>query len=245
MLTSFSSGQVFGERQGRERATVVALHGWARDRRDFSEALKGLDSLSLDLPGFGLSPVPHEPWDTTKYAECVLEVLQELDAPPVLVGHSFGGRVAVRLAALHPRFVAGLVLTGVPLIRRPSRSSSPGVYRVIKALHTRGIVNQKVMARVRSHYGSSDYNNAVGVMRDVLVRVVNESYERELRELQCPIRLIWGANDTAAPVWIAQEASLVAPRAELTVLDGVGHFVPLQAPAAIREAVGQLLHGRE
>lgn len=244
MLKSFVSGQVFAEQQGSGHPVVVALHGWARDRTDFRVALSDFDSLSLDLPGFGLSPAPGRAWDTGDYVECVLQVVKQMPVPPVIVGHSFGGRVALRLAALYPRNVAGLVLTGVPLIRRPVRGVVPVAYRAIKALHSKGIIGARLMARARSHYGSTDYNNAVGVMRDVLVRVVSESYECDLRALQCPVRLVWGANDTAAPVWMAQEATRLAAQTTMTVLNDVGHFVPLQAPHAIRQAVYELLKER-
>lgn len=245
LLTSFSSGQLFAERQGGDRTAVVALHGWGRDRRDFADVLKGLDSLSFDLPGFGLSPAPPQPWDTGEYAACVHRVVSALPDPPVLVGHSFGGRVALRLAAAYPQSVAGLVLTGVPLIRPPRWKRGPLVYRVARALNRRKLLGGAVMERVRAHYGSDDYNNAEGVLRDVLVRAVNESYEDDLRALQCPTRLIWGGNDTAAPVWMAQRALELTGRVELTVVDGVGHFVPLQAPQSLRQAVDELLERRD
>jgi len=118
MLKSFAGGAIFGERFGDGPPQVLALHGWGRDRRDFNEVLGGLDAVAIDLPGFGASPEPAEAVGAAGYARMVAPVLDEFDQPVILVGHSFGGRVAVHLAVLTPDKVRALVLVGVPLLRR-------------------------------------------------------------------------------------------------------------------------------
>jgi pimeloyl-ACP methyl ester carboxylesterase len=79
------------------------------------------------------------------------------------------------------------------------------------------------------------------VMRDVLVRVVNESYEDELRQVQCPVELVWGEHDTAVPVAAAMQAERLLADSHLTVLSGIGHDVPKEAPAELRAAVDRRL----
>jgi len=78
-------------------------------------------------------------------------------------------------------------------------------------------------------------------MRQVLVRTLSESYEDELAKIDCPISLVWGDNDTAAPLAMAEELARIHPGASLTVCPGAGHLTPLTAPAAIRQAVLELL----
>ena len=92
------------------------------------------------------------------------------------------------------------------------------------------------MERARSQYGSSDYRAAIGVMRQVLVRAVNESYERELEMLSCPVELVWGEADAETPVEVARAAASLILRARLTVLPGKDHFTALLDPA-LRTAV--------
>ncbi|MDQ1445766.1 MAG: hypothetical protein QOI20_2230, partial [Acidimicrobiaceae bacterium] len=143
-----------------------------------------------------------------------------------------------------PDAVRALVLTGVPLVRVGSAASRrPALsYRVVRALHRRGLVGDERMERLRRAHGSADYRAATGVMRDVFVRVVNESYDHDLGALRCPVELVWGDDDTEAPLAVAQAAAaLVGDRAVLTVVEGAGHLTPLSAPDALRAAVSRHL----
>ncbi|MGH9283255.1 MAG: alpha/beta fold hydrolase, partial [Acidimicrobiales bacterium] len=194
MLRAFADGRIFGVAVGAGPARVLALHGWGRSAQDFATTLDGLDAVALDLPGFGATPAPPEPWGGAEYAAAVAPVLHELAEQVVVVGHSFGGRVAVHLAASRPDRVAGLVLTGVPLVRRPGAAAGrPALgYRLGRWLHRRGALSDGRMEALRRRYGSADYRNASGVMRGVHVRAVNETYEEQLRRLTCPVALVWG-----------------------------------------------------
>ncbi|MGQ0778471.1 MAG: alpha/beta fold hydrolase [Pseudonocardiales bacterium] len=238
MLTTYSAGQLFAERFGTGPPGVIALHGWGRNRQDFTATLVGLDALAVDLPGFGLSPAPSEAWGTMEYAEHLIPVLDECPNPPIVVGHSFGGRVAVRLAARFPNRVCGLVLTGVPLLRRnPARSTPPLPVRVFRALNRWNLVGDSFLRGIRDRYGSADYRAAQGIMRAILVRVVNEDYEQDLRELRCPVQMVWGSADTEAPPEMAQTVAEIISQAELVVLPEVGHLLPLSSPKHLRAAI--------
>jgi pimeloyl-ACP methyl ester carboxylesterase len=251
MLTSFDDGRLFGSLTGAdgpdERPWLLALHGWRRTHRDFDRvaSVAGGPALALDLPGFGASPPPPEAWGGAEYAKAVAAVLPSMADRVVVLGHSFGGRVAVHLAALEPDRVAGLVLTGVPLLRPDGGSGGrrPALgYRIGRSLHRRGLLSETRMEALRQKYGSEDYRLAAGVMRSVHVRAVNETYEEPLRLVRCPVELVWGDDDTAAPLAVAQAAAeLLGPdRARLTVLPGTGHLTPITAPDALAGAVARL-----
>jgi pimeloyl-ACP methyl ester carboxylesterase len=96
----------------------------------------------------------------------------------------------------------------------------------------------------RRHSGSDDYRAATVVMRDVLVRSLAEEHDgtycTALRAVTCPVELVWGENDTAAPVEVARRALTLVPTARLTVLPGVGHLTPTEAPSAVRAAIDRL-----
>lgn len=245
VLKAFASGRLFGVAHGTGPAAVLGLPGWARTHRDFSVAFHGLDAVALDLPGFGASPPPSEPWGAAVYAAAVAPVLEEMAQPAVVVGHSFGGRVAVQLAVLRPERVGGLVLTGVPLLRRGAGPRRPPlVYRVGRALHRRGLVGEPAMDGLRRRFGSADYRAAEGVMRQVLVRVVNETYEEELAAISCPAELVWGDDDGEVPLEVAERALSLLSDAKLTVVPGAGHLTPLTAPGELRAAVERHLRSR-
>lgn len=196
-----------------------------------------LDGVAVDLPGFGASPPPPEPWDSLQYARAVEPVLRDLGKSAVVVGHSFGGTVALQLASLHPDRVGALVLTGVPRLLRSPRRSSPLAFRVGRRLHRMGVVADSTMEKLRYRYGSNDYRSSEGVLRDVLVRALAESHEDQLSGLRCPVELVWGGDDTAASPSSAEAAAALIGDCRLTVLPGVGHLVPTLAPEVLRAAI--------
>lgn len=238
-------GPLFGQVHGDGTPGIVALHGWARRGSDFDRVLDGFDAVAFDLPGFGATPAPEVATGAAGYASGVVEALHALGGGPfVLVGHSFGGRVAAVIAATRPELVKGVVFTGVPLIRRRSAGVPSLGYRWLRWANRIGVVSDDRMERERRSRGSVDYRAASGVMRDVLVTVVNESYEAELARVSCPVALVWGADDLDVPVAVAEAARDVLSAAgvdvTLDVVPGVGHFTPSLAPAPLRTAIERL-----
>ena len=243
MLKAFAGGTLFGTAYGSSPAKVIALPGWRHDHNDFADVLAGLDALAVDPPGFGTTPEPPEGWGGAEYADAVAPLLDEAASPVVVVGHSFGGRIAVHLAARHPDAVRALVLAGVPLLRRADRPAAmaPLAFRAARWLNRRGLFPDERMEALRRQHGSADYRASTGVMRDVLVRSVNETYEEQLRAISCPVHLVWGEHDDQAPTEVAERAAALAGDARLTVLPEVGHMVPTEAPAELRAAIDEAL----
>lgn len=243
MLQSFAGGRLVAERHGSGEPTVLAFHGWGRSRNDFAATLEilGEPALAVDLPGFGLSPPPSSPWTPKDYAAFLGDgLLARPGAPVVVVGHSFGGRVAVHLAAAHPEAVRALVLTGVPLFRQHNGAARPALaYRAVRALSRVGLVGGRLLEAARRRYGSADYANAEGMMREVLVASLAARDDDAVASITCPVALVWGAHDTAAPLAMAEQAQAAFKRAELVVLDD-DHFVPLHHPEALAQAIAAL-----
>lgn len=256
-ITSFLGGKIFGCYYGSPPPDVIALHGWGRDRSDFDWlAREGLRALVLDLPGFGKSPPPQEPWGSIEYADAVARVVRESlgtnpsfpgsgsntarlssstepeghglanvdqGRPVVVFGHSFGGRVALSLAERYPEMVAELLLAGVPLLRRsPPRVSL--VYRGVRSLARRGLLPEKAMDWARQRYGSSDYRAASGIMREVLVRVINEDYTETMRKITVPVTVIAGTSDEVVPIDVVREASELFAHCRMVEIAGASHL---------------------
>jgi pimeloyl-ACP methyl ester carboxylesterase len=243
VLRALNDG-LFAEQHGATPARVLALPGWMRPRADFRHVLDGYDALAVDLPGFGgASPEPAVALDAAGYADAVTPALDACARRVVVLGHSFGGRIAVNLAVGRPDRVAALVLTGVPRLVAPERVPAPSTgFRVVRWFHRRGLVSDERMEALRRSRGSDDYRNATGVMRDVLVIAVNEHYEDLLPRVTCPVELVWGDDDTAAPVTVAERAmSLFGGPVALTIVPGAGHLTPLTAAPALRAALDRHL----
>jgi pimeloyl-ACP methyl ester carboxylesterase len=243
MLRTFAGGRLFGSVTGSEAPRVLALHGWARSHRDFDGVVSGdghapLPALALDLPGFGASPAPPAAWGAEAYAELVGNVLDDMGSPLVVLGHSFGGRVALHLAVQRPDVVRALVLTGAPMLHPRHRHRRVALaYRVTRRLHAVRLVSDDAMEAARQRFGSADYRAAQGIMREVLVRAVNETDEAQLDAVRCPVHLVWGSDDTAAPLEVAERALTRLAQGDLAVHPGVGHLTPLLIPDALRAAV--------
>ena len=245
MLSSFDNGTFFGQRftsdepaRAGEQPTVLGLHGWGRSHEDLRAVLDGHNAVSLDLPGFGASPPPPVGWTTLQYAEALDPVIDEMQRPVIIVAHSFGGRVAVHIAARRPAAVAGLVLSGVPLLHKHRGRAKPKpAFRVGKLLHKIGLLPDAKMEELRNKFGSDDYRNSHGVMREVFVSAVNESYEEVIGKVTCPVELVWGDVDTAAPPEIARRAEALFADARFTLVGGVDHFLPITHPIPMREAL--------
>jgi pimeloyl-ACP methyl ester carboxylesterase len=243
-LRSYLDGRVFGELVNGPGPLMVALHGWGRDHRDFSNSLNGYPRLLVDLPGFGASPPPVDAWGAADYAACLAAVLDSRAAPEpaVLIGHSFGGRVAVCLAASRPDLVRAMLLCGVPLLRAPGAGKVPVRYRLGRKARQLGLLSERRFEAMRRAHGSSDYNAASGVMRKVLVRVVNESYDAQLAAVGCPVALLWGSADQAVPPGMIEQARRLLTGPVVTeVVDGAGHDVHRQAPDRLAAMLEQLL----
>jgi pimeloyl-ACP methyl ester carboxylesterase len=241
-LRTHLDGAVFAEHLPGRSPTILALHGWGRDRSDLLDALSGREVVAPDLPGFGASPPPPEPWGAAHYAGLVALFVEQAEiGPVVVVGHSFGGRVAAHLAADHPDLVDGVVFVGVPLLRAPTGSKPARSYRLVRRLRRMRLVPESMLDSMRQRHGSADYRAATGVMRNVLVTVVNEDYRDELSRITCPVGFCWGATDTAARPAIATAASALVSRSVVVdVVDDAGHDVHRSHPnrlAAVIDAV--------
>ena len=249
VLKSFAGGALFGEGWGGGVPTVLALHGWQRTHQDFSPVIEAaatlpggpLNAVGIDLAGFGATPPPPEPWGSEEYALHLLPLFEEpgvLADRVVLVGHSFGGRVAVHLAPLVPDRIERLVLTGVPLLDREGRRARLALaFRLARRLHGLGVIGEARMEALRHKYGSPDYRAVRGVMRGVFVRVLSEKYADQMAAIPCPVELLWGEQDTETPLEVAVRAQPLFPSARLVTLPAVGHLTPTEAPMALAEVI--------
>jgi len=114
-------------------------------------------------------------WGAAEYAAFVAGVLDEMAAPVVVLGHSFGGKVAVALAVQRPEAVRALVLTGVPLVATKAPVQPARAFALTRRAHRLGLVSDARMEAARQRYGSADYRAAEGVMRQILVKSVGST----------------------------------------------------------------------
>lgn len=218
---------------------VLVLHGWGARIESMQPIIAGLRDvarvLAVDLPGFGESALPPEPWGVEEYARWVLALLDTLGLERVgVVAHSNGGRIAIHVGAHHPERLTRLLLVDAAGIR-PRRGPKyyARVYSAKTAKHLAprlGPVGRRMQARVAARMASSDYA-AAGAMRPTFVRLVNQDLTPLLARISVPTLLIWGENDDATPVGDGRLMERLIDDAALIVFPGAGHFSYLDDPA--------------
>ena len=210
-----------------EGKDVLLLHGWGQNiqmMRPIGDNLCSNHRITIiDFPGFGESDEPSTPWTIDDYSLLIENLVRELNIrKPIVMGHSFGGRVAIRFSANNP--IEKLVLFGSPCIRENKKL--PLSTRILKKLKTLPGMD-KLGEEMKKYIGSRDYKAASPIMRQTLVNVINEDLSSYARKIEEPTLLIWGEADTEAPVDDARELEKIMIDAALIILPGT-HYAYLE-----------------
>ena len=199
---------------------ICFLHGWGGESNNWKNISKEFESIAIDIPGFGKS-VPFEQSGPPEfYAEYLVELIP--DSVEVIVGHSFGGTVAVHLSQL--KNYKKIVVIGSPLIRSPLQETPFSLFNLYKIFNKFNIISDQRMEKIKKKYGSDDYKNANKNLRDTLIKAVNHNMSEILPKLNTHVQLVYGELDTIAPLENGKIADRLIPNSELTVLPKENHF---------------------
>lgn len=231
---------------------IIILHGWglrgsAYDKLASLLKEKGYRIFSPDLPGFGREPLAKEAMTLEDYATFVKDFIQKKHLRKVIfIGHSFGGRVAIKFSVKFPNFVHALVLTGAPGIKH--RLSF--VRRVVmcvsvvfgEVFRSRLLLPLKETARKGLYFliGEWDYYKA-GDLQETFKRIVSEALQDCLPQIKAPTLLLWGEKDRIIPVSDARRMRSLIPKCQLVVVENAGHKLPYEKPEAFVSAIQNFL----
>lgn len=229
---------------------VVLLHGWGGRLESMAPVRACLRArarvLAPDLIGFGDADGPDGAWGTPDHAEFVADMLAVVGVERAhFVGHSFGAKTALYLAATHPSLVDKLAVVGSPALRTPPSvraRAKRGLARTARAVGHLGPPGRRARAAVYALVASDDYR-AAGPLRPMLVRVVNEDFRHLLPAIKSPTLLVWGTEDDAVPLALAREMERLIPDAGLVVFEGAGHFAYLDDPGRFCRVLTHFFYG--
>ena len=215
----------YGNKSGKN---IVLLHGWGQNIEMMDPIGKRLQKdfyiTIIDLPGFGKSSEPTYGYTVYDYFEIVDELLRKLKIKnPIMIGHSFGGRISIIYAA--KKGVEKLVLLASPFKRSVKKNTFK--IKLLKFLKKVPVVKE-LESYMKTKIGSRDYRNATPIMRLILVNTVNEDLTEYLKQIESPTLLIWGDLDTEAPLEDAKYAETIMKDAGLIIYQGATHYAYLE-----------------
>lgn len=240
-------------KEGNGDKSILLLHGWGANIDLFRGIINNLSSThtvyALDMPGFGKTSEPKAPWCVDDYVDFVIKFIEKMKINKLsLLGHSFGGRVIIKLVNREKlKFeIDKLVLVdsaGI-LPKNKKKTIKTRVYKVLKVAVGNKISRKmfpNALESLKKKFGSEDYRNASGVMRETLVKVVNEDLEPLLSNISQSTLLVWGTNDTATPISDAKIMEQLIPDSGIVEIKGAGHYSFLEQPQLVNAVLNSFL----
>lgn len=208
--------------------TIVFLHGWGQNIQMMEPLANKFNNKSniliIDLPGFGRSEEPKEIWSIYDYASLVHDLVKKLKITnPILVGHSFGGKIALVYASKYK--TKKLVVFGSPFCKEikelPLKTK---IYKFVKKTPILNILAKPLANMI----GSTDYKNSSGIMRSIMVKHVNLDVVEDVKKIKCPTLIVWGTNDEAVNISRAYELEKLIKDSGVVVYENATHYAYLE-----------------
>lgn len=241
---------------GRAKVAVI-LQGWGTDMSIYDSVASAINDryrvVQLDLPGFGDSDEPPTAWSVDEFCDFFCKFMHEIKVKKaVLIGHSYGGRMAIKMAARSdagnlPFEISKIILVdsaGVMPERSASQNFKVRRFKAIKKFLTAEPIHSlfpEVIDYWLSKQGSEDYKKASPVMKACLVKAVNEDLKDIMPSVKQETLLIWGSEDPDTPVSDAHIMEDLMPNAALVTLEGAGHYSFLEQPLVFRSIIRSFL----
>lgn len=218
---------------------IILLHGWGCEAATLvsieNVASESCFTVNVDFPGFGQSAEPSTAWGVKDYVKWLRELVLALNIDsPILLGHSFGGRVSILYASEFP--VNKLILVdsaGVKPKRELKYYFKVYSFKLVKFFANIFMSPERARLFIdaqRKKRGSNDYANSSNMMRAIMSKVVNEDLCYAMPAIKAPTLLIWGENDSATPLRDAKKMEKLISGSGLVVFPGCSHYSFLDNP---------------
>jgi len=233
---------------------LLILHGWDGSSNSWREVQKilskeGLKVIVPDLPGFGKSISPPKSWGVGDYSEFILNFINKIGLEKVnLMGHSFGGRIAIKFSVLYPEKVKRLILCASAGIKHPLSLSQTIILKI--SLIGNFLFSQKLLRRFKDIAQNffytllrhKDYAKAKGVVKETLKKVLEEDLKPELCQIKAKTLLIWGERDRAVPLKDVYLMKENIPQSILKIIPNASHTPNLEMPNRVADIILHFLH---
>lgn len=223
--------------------TLIFLHGWGVDSQLWFKIIpelvkKNWSMYFLDLPGFGQSQVPKSAYGVDDYKKIVYKFIKKLDIKKVnLIGHSFGGRITIKLASENPEFLEKIVLVDTAGVVTASKIKkiSTLIAKIISPIFKPSFM-QPLRKKFYFFIGSEYLENEK--LSQIFSKVVSENLTRLLTHINKSTLIIWGKNDKITPLYYGELMNKLIPKSKLIIFEKAGHFSFIDQPEGfVRELI--------
>lgn len=233
---------------------IIILHGWNLSGSRFRALADifragGYRVFTPDLPGFGEEPMPKRPWHVVDYAEFMKRYVDKNKIyKPIIIGHSFGGRVALKYSELYPDGLSDLILTGTPGFSPVPKKKLflflllAKVGGFVFAIPPLNLLENWARRWLYYAAGAREFIRAEGPMRETFKFIVQDNLVSAMESVRVPCLLLWGEYDVIVPTAIAQRMADVILGSTLKIIPEVDHGVPFKEPTVFAQYVEHFLH---
>lgn len=235
---------------------VLIIPGWGANINTYRTIINSVSDYAtiycLDIPGFGGSEEPKQAWDLDDYTQFIIdfiksEKINELD----LIGHSNGGRIIINLACkLNLEFkINKIILIGsAGIVHKKSfiKRAKIRIFKICKKILNIKLINNhfpELLDKLKNKFGSADYRSASPILRESMVKLVNQDVKESLPKISSPTLLIWGENDKDTPITDGELMAKSIPDAGIVKIKGASHYVFLEQPYYINKIIYTFLNG--
>lgn len=224
---------------------IVILHGWGASIKVMNGMFEHLSKnnrvVVLDLPGFGDSDEPSYGWNLDNYVDFTLEFIKKLKITnPIIIGHSFGGRIAIKIASFDKIKLNKVILIDSAGIKRQKKQSLKT--KVIKTLGKFAkIFSPNLVQKLKNKVGSIDYKSSSPIMKEVLVNVIEEDLTDYLPNIKYSTLLIWGENDNDTPFADALIMNDKIEDSGIVKVSNAGHFSFIDNPILVYSVIDSFI----
>lgn len=235
---------------------VLIIPGWGATIETYMSIIDSVSSYAnvfcLDIPGFGKSQQPETAWNLDDYSNFIIKFIESQNIDELdLIGHSNGGRIIIKLATTKDikfKINKVILIASAGIVHKKTLLQKVKIYsfKLCKKILQRNFINKHfpdLLDKVRNYFGSDDYKNANPILRQSLVKLVNEDLKHLLPNINVPTLLIWGEKDDATPLSDAKIMEKLIPDAGLVNIKGGSHYVFLEQPLYINKIIDTFLNG--
>lgn len=236
MFFVYNNISMYYEKHGNGKKTILILPGWGNTRITFNYLIDKLKEYFtiyiVDYPGWGNSPFPNKDLTIYDYADLIHEFTIELNInDPILIGHSFGGRIITILSGYYQYNFSNIILIDSAGIKHKHFFKN-FKYKLLKKISV--ILpkkrKKKYLYYLFNKYSSSDYKNLSENMRNTFKNIVNCDLKYYFKKIRSRVLIIWGKKDNTTPLKDGLIMNKLIPNSELIIMDNCDHFPYLNNP---------------